>query len=95
MTSKQPPPQRHRSQRDDLNKSCGHLHLGLVRLFCVEPEALPGPGPASASGSLLSTGLADGGHEQRLDADTWVVDLVGKKRSALRSCSKTDRQGVD
>ena len=52
------------------------LHLVLEGLLGVESEALTGLCTTGTTGSLLRTSLRNGRDEQRLDADTRVVDLL-------------------
>lgn len=60
-----------------------NLHLSLVGLLCVEPEALSWASTSSTTGSLLGRSLTDSRYEQRLDSNTRVIHLCDEKERAL------------
>lgn len=52
------------------------LHLRLVRLLRVQPEALAGARATCTTRTLLRARLTDRRDQQRLDADTRVVHFL-------------------
>lgn len=60
-----------------------NLHLSLVGLFGVEPEALSWARTSSTTGSLLGRSLANSGYEQRLDSNARVIHLCNEKERAM------------
>lgn len=60
-----------------------NLHLSLVGLLCVEPEALSWASTSSTTGSLLGRSLTDSRYKQRLDSNARVIHLCDEKERAL------------
>lgn len=60
-----------------------NLHLSLVGLLSVEPEALSRARTSSTAGSLLGWSLTNSSYEQRLDSNTRVIHLCDEKERAV------------
>lgn len=60
-----------------------NLHLSLVGLLGVEPEALSWSSTSGTTGSLLGRSLTNSSYEQRLDSNTRVIHLCDKRERAM------------
>ena len=59
------------------------LHLCLIGLLCVETKTFSWTCSASSSCPLLGRSFADGGDEQGLNSNTWIVHLDTRLKEFL------------
>jgi hypothetical protein len=86
----------HRNLRPERGNSDAHSMMCpyLKRFLCAESEAVARALPASLPSPRNSCVLADGGHQQAVQVDDWIVSLDLRKH-AVNDVHNTLKRGAD